>query len=378
MDVSQPPPLPPVPPRTPPRVLLPSAPAARRSNLWLVLSLALLGCFMLFALVMLGGWTSVLLGGHASAARAGGPKFEEVLVKAEDTANKVALLHIDGIIASGGTRRGGVGLVKLVADQLKAAGKDEHVKAVVLAVDSPGGEVVASDEISRAIAEFQKKHEKPVIASLGSVAASGGYYVSVPCRWIVANELTITGSIGVIMHLYNWRGLLDKIGVRPEVYKSGKFKDMLSPDRSQEEVTQEERAMVQSLVNETFERFKHVVVTGRKWAADQNQSNPDDKGKGLTSSWADYADGRVISGKQAYELGFVDELGNLETAIARAKKLANVEKASLVEYQQVFNLSDVFRLFGKLENKKVEVDLGMDLPQLETGQLYFLSPLYLR
>src|SRR4029079_10112350 len=101
------------------------------------------------------------------------------------------------------------------------------VKAVILKIDSPGGEVMASDDISRALVQFQEKHKKPVIASSRVLAASGGYYVAAPCRWIVANELTITGSIGVILSSLNYRGLMDKVGIEPVVFKSGKFKDML-------------------------------------------------------------------------------------------------------------------------------------------------------
>src|SRR2546428_583630 len=130
----------------------------------------------------------------------------------------------------------------LISDQLRLAGEDDSAKAVVLRVDSPGGEVLASDEIYRAIADFEKDYKKPVVASMGGLAASGGYYVSAPCRWIVANELTITGSIGVIMHSYNYRGLLNKVGVRPEVFKSGKFKDMLSGEKDEEDIPAEERA----------------------------------------------------------------------------------------------------------------------------------------
>src|SRR5436190_15614835 len=98
---------------------------------------------------------------------------------------------------------------------------------------------------------------------MGNLAASGGYYVSAPCQWIVANELTITGSIGVIMHSWNYRGLMDKVGLKPETYKSGKFKDMLSGERNPTDITPEERDMVQSLIDETYSKFKGVVAKGR-------------------------------------------------------------------------------------------------------------------
>jgi protease-4 len=163
------------------------------------------------------------------------------------------------------------------------------VKAVVLRVDSPGGEVLASDEIYRIFNDFQRESKKPIVASMGNLAASGGYYISAPCRWIVANELTITGSIGVIMHTYNYRGLMDKVGLKPMVYKSGKFKDMLSGERSPDEAHPEEDEMMRDMIQETYGRFKEVVAEGRKHAHQLNN----EKGNALTNNWADYADGRI-------------------------------------------------------------------------------------
>jgi protease-4 len=205
---------------------------------------------------------------------------------------------------------------------------------------------------------------------MGGLAASGGYYVSVPCRWIVANELTITGSIGVIMHSYNYRGLLNKVGVRPEVFKSGKFKDMLSGEKPEEEILPEERQMIQALIDETFDKFKKVVAAGRELA---NEVNGDD-GRKLVENWREYADGRVFSGKQAYEYGFVDELGNFDTAVERARALAGIRDANLVQYQQPFSLGNLFRVFGQSESRAVKLDLGLQLPNLQVGRLYFLSP----
>jgi len=240
--------------------------------------------------------------------------------------------------------------------------------------------VLASDEISSAISKFEKDSSKPVIVSMGSLAASGGYYVSAPCRWIVANELTITGSIGVIMHTFNYRGLMNKVGLRPIVFKSGRFKDMLSGDKDLDNATPQEKEdlaaeekMVKDLINQTYEKFKTVVAEGRKQASKLNQQNPDAKGQALAPDWADYADGRVLSGKEAFDLGFVDELGNFDAAVKRARKLANIESANLVQYQQVFDLSSLFRLLGKSEAPKLKIDLGAEPPQIKAGQLYFLS-----
>ena len=261
-------------------------------------------------------------------------------------------------------------MVELIKAQLKRAEEDSKVKAVILKVDSPGGEVLASDEIYRAIADFQRDSPKPVIAAMGNLAASGGYYVSAPCQWIVANELTITGSIGVILHTWNYRGLMNKVGLRPETYKSGKHKDMLSGEKNEDEILPEEKQMVQALIDETFKKFKQVVADGRKYAHEHNGSS----GRELAERWEDYADGRVLSGKQAYDLGFVDELGYFDTAVERARDLARINNANLVQYERPFDLGNLFRLFGETESRAVKIDLGVQLPKLQVGRLYFLSP----
>jgi protease-4 len=218
---------------------------------------------------------------------------------------------------------------------------------------------------------------------MGSLAASGGYYVSAPCRWIVANELTITGSIGVIMHGYNYRGLMNKVGVRPLVYKSGRFKDMLSGEKDLDSLTpaekedlEEENGMVNKMINETFERFKKVVAEGRKTAHNRNESNKDG-GRELSSDWAKLADGRVLSGNEAYANGFVDELGNWRTAVKRAQKLAGIDKAELVTYQVPFSLGNLLGLLGKSDAKSVKVDVGLDIPRLGAG-FYYLAPAFMR
>ena len=170
------------------------------------------------------------------------------------------------------------------------------------------------------------------------------------------------------MPSYNYRKLLDKIGVRPEVYKSGKFKDMLSGSKADDEILPEEKAMVQGLIDETFARFKTVVKEGRKRAYTNNN-----KGRELRKNWEDLADGRILTGQQAYENGFVDELGNFDTAVKRAKNLAGISGANLVRYEQPFSLTSLFRLLGKTEVPAIKIDLGLDLPKLQLGRLYFLS-----
>jgi protease-4 len=366
----------PPPPLTPPPIIVPPAPAPARGRGrgWMVLALSvvvLLGISLLFNLGhFMRGFGPV----KVSRLHATGPRLEEVVTQDNDASAKIAVVNVDGLITSRVIDQGGYSLVDVIKAQLKRAEEDDRVKAVILKVDSPGGEVLASDEISRAISEFQTKgHGKPVVCSMGSLAASGGYYVSAPCRWIVANDLTITGSIGVIMSTWNYRGLMDKVGVRPETFKSGKYKDMLSGTREPDSITQEERDMVQALITETYEKFKGVVEAGRKRAQAKNK----DKGRALTEDWATYADGRILSGTEAFKLGFVDELGTFEDAVKRTKNIAGIREANLIEYQQRYDISDFFRLFGQTESKAVKVDLGFDAPKLQAGRLYFLSPTFL-
>jgi len=332
--------------------------------LFVLLGLSLLANFgqMLESLAGLGG---------ASHQRSGAPRLDEVVLEENHSSQKVAVVPVEGIISGQLGDRGGFGMVDIIEAQLERAEKDKRVKAVVLRVDSPGGEVLASDDIARSIREFQESSGKPVVVSMGSLAASGGYYVSAPCRWIVANELTITGSIGVIMQGWNYRGLMDKVGLRAEVFKSGKFKDMLRGSKSPEEITPEERAMIQKLIDDTYAKFKSVVAEGRKDAHDENEET-----KALADNWAEYADGRILSGKEAYDLGFVDQLGGFDDAVAKAKELGGIEDtANVVEYRQRNELAELFGLFGQSEGRALKLDLGLDLPKLQAGRMYFLSPI---
>lgn len=306
--------------------------------------------------------------------------LEEVVVEQTNGDNKIAIINVEGVITSRDMDHSSLDMVQYISEQLKTAEGDNDVKAVILKVNSPGGEVLASDDINTAIRKFQENTHKPVVASMGTLAASGGYYVSAPCRWIVANELTITGSIGVIMDSWNYRMLMDKIGIRPHVFKSGRFKDMLSGEREpdtdklspeEQKNREEEDQMVQSLINETYDRFKAVVKSGRTAAADKN----DGKGKALVDNWQDYADGRVLSGKHAMELGFVDELGDFQVAVKRAEQLASITNASLVEYRVAFDFQSVLsHIFGKSDVPALKIDLGLGLPALEAGRLYYILP----
>ncbi|HXS67367.1 MAG TPA: signal peptide peptidase SppA, partial [Candidatus Polarisedimenticolia bacterium] len=365
-------------------------PQRRGGRGWMVCSIILLVLLALSTLVIFsqfaGSVMHVRSGTSMTSTRYVGPRLDEAVLEDNNASAKICVIDVDGIISGSPVDQDGYSMVDVIKAQLDRAQDDRRVKAVILKVDSPGGEVLASDEISDAIKNFQagrksngqdeeKSKAKPVIVSMGNLAASGGYYISAPCRYIVANKMTITGSIGVIMHGWNYRALMDKIGVTPEVYKSGKFKDMLSGTREPGEIPPEERAMVQALIDEVYGDFKQVVADGRKAAYEKNK----DKGRELADDWTNYADGRVLSGPEALKLGFVDKIGNFQTAVECAKDIAGIGDANLIRYQERYDISDLFHLFGsesKSEARTVKIDLGLDTPRLQQGHLYFLSPVF--
>jgi len=337
--------------------------------LLVLLAFSLLGNFAQAVSHAIGGGFN--RGFKTSSARDIGPKLEECVLEDNDARAKIAVIKVDGIITSHEADPAGNNMVDVIKAQLDRAKDDSRVKAVILKVDSPGGEVMASDQINKLFAKFQSDPKgKPVICSMGSLAASGGYYISAPSRWIVADDLTLTASIGVIMEGLNYRSLMDKIGVAPDVYKSGKFKDMLSPMRETNEIPPEEHAMVQKLIDDTYQKFKDIVRDGRNTAHKANGT----EGKALAPDWENYADGRVVSGDQALQIGLVDELGDFDAAVKRAKTIANIhDGANLIEYRERYDLSNFLSMFGQSgKAHDIKLDLGMDIPKLRAGALYFL------
>ena len=221
----------------------------------------------------------------------------------------VAIIYVEGPIVMGrpelGYSTSGIAYSETIVQYLRAAQKDSSVKAIVLRVDSPGGSVVASREIYDEIVATRNKG-KPVIASFGEVAASGGYYISAPADKIYAHPATITGSIGVISVLPNLAGLTEKIGVQMIVIKSGPHKDESYGYR---DLTPEEREIWQKMIDEAYNDFVDIVAQGR------HMDN---------ARVTQLADGRIYTGKQAKEVGFADELGNLDAAVDAAAKLGKI------------------------------------------------------
>ncbi|MDE2658494.1 MAG: signal peptide peptidase SppA [Verrucomicrobiota bacterium] len=325
-------------------------------------SLFLVGC------LLLGGFLIVMLAiGSAgmSMSTNDGSSYDEVILRNNHSDNKIAVIDLSGLIASFSVDASGHNMIESLRRQFEWANKDDDVQAILFRINSPGGEVLASDNI----ADIVRESKKPVISVMGALAASGGYYVAAPSDWIVAHELTITGSIGVIMSGYSIRNLMDKVGVQPIVFKSGKHKDMLSLGKREEDITPEERKIVQDMIDETFERFKKIVQEGR----DMDNRDTED-GESLEEDWESFADGRILSGNMALAQGFVDELGDLDTGYERALSLKGISDANLTQYRQPINLANLFSLFGKSEAKEIKIDLGVDIPKLKAGRLYFLSP----
>jgi len=335
--------------------------------MWFAFFLILaLGVSAFFNLAMVGAMFSSGGGGKLGAAN---DNLQEVVLEEGASSDKIAVIAVEGMISSYSYDGTGKSMVDYVESMLERATSDASVKAVLLQVDSPGGEVLASDDIYKLIKEFQRDSGKPVVCVMEGMAASGGYYVSAPCRWIVANELTMTGSIGVIMQGFNFRGLMDKVGVEPLTFKSGRMKDMLSSTKRPGEITGEERKIIQDFIDETFGRFKSIVQEGRSAAAKKNG----EEGRGLIEKWEDYADGRLLSGKQAFEHGFIDELGEFDDAVSRTEKIAGTSGATLVAYRKLINFGNFFRLLGEGGGETtVKVDLGIEMPQLHVGRAYFL------
>jgi len=234
--------------------------------------------------------------------------------------DKILLVDLAGVLAEEPIftleSKPQVPLLARVREELEKAAKDEHVRALVLRINSPGGTVTASDILYHEITRFKAQRKIPVIASILDVGASGGYYVALAADRIVAHPTTVTGSIGVLMLNVNSSGLLEKIGVSASYITSGPRKDMGSPFRA---LTPEERRIFQELIDGLYGRFVALVVRERRL--------PEARVRAV-------ADGRIYTASEALTLGLVDQIGYLEDAIALARETAGVPGARVVAYHR--------------------------------------------
>ena len=287
------------------------------------------------------------------------PRFREILLQrgARASLDKIAVITMRGLISSSLPGNVSDSMVDDMRAALQQARDDSRVKAIVLEIDSPGGEVTASDAIYSALVKARER--KPVVVYMDSLAASGGYYVSCGGKFLMANETTITGSIGVIIQTLNYEQLFNKVGLASVIFKSGKFKDMLNGARP---ITPEERELVQSFIMKTYDKFLGIVAKERNLPAELLRNT--------------IADGRILSGKDAFEHKLIDGLGELDDAFGKAKELGNAPDAKVVKYGPPFSLSRFFRIFGQADSR-IELTLPKQLvPQLESGRAYFLPSYY--
>jgi len=233
--------------------------------------------------------------------------FSDLIAEPGD--GKVGIVEIQGVITES----------KDILNLIKRFREDDEIKSIVIRIDSPGGVIGPSQEIYREIRKTTP--EKKIIASMGSIAASGGYYIAAATNGIIANPGTITGSIGVILAYTNFRAVLDKIGMVPVVIKSGPFKDMGSPTKK---MSKEEKDVLQAFVDQAHQQFVSAIAEGRKMDIDHVKS---------------LADGRIYTGEEAVKQGLVDRLGNFEDAIEWAGQLGGIQGRVSTVYKKKEKLS---------------------------------------
>ena len=252
--------------------------------------------------------------------------------------DKIGILEVKGPIADS----------TLLLTQIKEFSEQDNIKAVVARIDSPGGGVAPSQEIYAELKLLAAK--KPLVVSMGSVAASGGYYLAVASEHIFANPGSITGSIGVIMSFPNYRELLGKVGVQTEVVKSGRFKDIGSATRP---FTAADRTLLQGMIDDVHQQFVEAVSEGRHMPVDRLKP---------------FVDGRIFTGRQAKEIGLIDELGTLNDAIRYAAKVAGIDEDSDLVYPEPEKIDLIERYLQGAVSRYLGINL---IEKRITGPQYF-------
>jgi protease-4 len=292
----------------------------RRSLIWI----------LVVAGVLVLGFSAVLVVGALLMSDTGG--FSGV------GGDRIAVIPVEGVINGD--------MAKRINRQLKQYGNDRRVKAIILRVDSPGGGVAASQEIYREVKRVKEEQKKKVIVSMGAVAASGGYYIACPADRIFANPGTVTGSIGVIAEWINMKDLAAWAKIRPEVFKSGEFKDTGSPTR---DLTERERQYFQGMIMELYDQFVQAVSQGRSGRKELDEG-------GVRK----LADGRVYTGQTAVDNGLVDEIGSFEDAVKQTAKMVGIHGEPQIITPP--KPRDGFSLLDLLGESKLEKFLPSRLP----------------
>ncbi len=259
-------------------------------------------------------------------------KLTETVIGGTGT-DKILLIPLKGVITGQSSKKlfqEAPSIVDSVKHQLEQARNDDNVKAVILEMNSPGGGITASDIIYKKVLEFKDETNKKVIVSMQEVAASGAYYISAAADKIIAHPTTITGSIGVIMPLINIANLVAKYGIEDNSIKSGDMKSIGSPLKK---MSDDERKVLDDIVDEMYTRFVDIIAVGRNMKIDNVRK---------------LADGRIYTGKQALDNGLIDQLGYIDDAIALAKEITGLKEAKIIKYKRMFNLAEIFE--GSIDN----------------------------
>ena len=289
------------------------------------------------------------------------PFGEEIVVPAtgDDSGKRIAVISLRGVISSAEPGQVHESALEDLVAELKQAREDRAIAAILLRIDSPGGEVTASDILYQQV--LKARAAKPVVVSMDSVAASGVYYVACAGSYLFAHETSITASIGVIMQSVNYQNLLGKVGLEVNTFKSGAFKDLLNGAR---ELTEVEREYVQGLIDQSYSRFVGIVAKERNLEESALRSG--------------VADGRIVSGVDALKEKLVDELGGFDEALGKARELAKAPGAAAVRYSAPMAFGRLIRFLSEapVKDAKLHVDLGGKFEgRLPSGRLYFMSPI---
>ena len=274
--------------------------------------------------------------------------------------NIILVVPVNGVIVAGENESpfgSSMASAEKICQNLKMAKKDRAVKAVIIQINSPGGEVVASDKIHHAVMQVRKAG-KPVVAVIGTMGASGGYYIACAADKIIAHRLSITGSIGVIIQNYKYYELLKKIGVKSDTYTSCKYKDILSGARKEKPG---ERAIIQGHINKVYKAFIQIVADGRPQLTVKQLEN------------SIITDGRIFLGSEALKLKLVDQLGFFEDSVEAAAKLSKLNEYRVVAYKKKFSLAALFGATTNVKPANINVKLlGKDKSMIEAGKFYYM------
>ena len=322
----------------------------------------LVGCLITLTVLLAGGlMMTCLVAFLLFSAVAGGSgigEFQEETLFGEGE-DKIALIPIQGtILGESGPNLFGVSLdmVKRVKDQMKRAQEDPKVRGIVLQIDSPGGSVTASDILHREVQKV-REGEMKVVVLMGDLCASGGYYVAVAAEKIYAHPTTLTGSIGAIIAGLDLSELMEEFGVKENVVKSAPVKDILSSTRP---MTDEERRILQGVVDEAHRRFVRLVAEGRSLTEEE-----------LSGS----TDGRIFLAPEAKERGLIDEIGYLEDAVDGAKALAGISEARVIRYRKQPGLAEVLLgVQARKEAREIVPGLPVRLADHAPRLLYLWNP----